>query len=46
MLSQIRGFFATRDVLEVQTPLLGSRTVTDPDVEGATVFKIREADGN
>ena len=37
ILTQIRDFFATRDVLEVQTPLLGSNTVTDPDVEGIAV---------
>jgi lysyl-tRNA synthetase class 2 len=37
ILTQIRDFFATRDVLEVQTPLLGTHTVTDPDVEGIAV---------
>jgi lysyl-tRNA synthetase class 2 len=33
LLAQVRGFFADRDVLEVQTPLLGRHTVTDPNLE-------------
>ena len=33
----MRAFFAERDILEVQTPLLGVATVTDPDVEAITV---------
>ena len=33
LLAQVRGFFTDRDVLEVQTPLLGRRTVTDPNLE-------------
>jgi elongation factor P--(R)-beta-lysine ligase len=37
LLAQIRGFFAQRAVLEVQTPLLGMHAVTDPDVEGVQV---------
>ncbi len=37
LLAQIRGFFSQRGVLEVQTPLLGRSTVTDPDVEGIAV---------
>ena len=37
ILTQIREFFSARDVLEVQTPLLGTHTVTDPDVEGIVV---------
>lgn len=44
ILKQIRDFFAARDVLEVETPLLCSRSVTDPFiqsipvmVEGATI---------
>lgn len=31
-LHQVRQFFAARDVLEVQTPLLGSHGVTDPEL--------------
>ena len=37
IIAQIRDFFAARDVCEVQTPLLGKATVTDPDVEGLVV---------
>lgn len=37
ILAQIRNFFAARDVVEVQTPLLGASTVTDPDVESVAV---------
>jgi len=37
MFSAIREFFAVRDVLEVHVPLLGSHTVTDPDVEAIGV---------
>ena len=37
MFAQIRDFFAQRDVLEVHVPLLGSHTVTDPDVEAIGV---------
>ena len=33
MLSRIRGFFAQREVLEVETPLLGSSFGTDPSIE-------------
>ena len=33
----IRGFFAARDVVEVQTPVLAPATVTDPDVESIAV---------
>ena len=36
-LEAIRGFFATRDVVEVQTPVLAPATVTDPDVESIAV---------
>lgn len=32
MLATVRRFFAERDVLEVQTPALGQRTVTDPAI--------------
>ena len=37
VLTQLREFFAARQVLEVQTPLLGCSTVTDPDVESISV---------
>ncbi|XOV83623.1 MAG: EF-P lysine aminoacylase GenX [bacterium] len=37
MLTQIREFFLQREVLEVQVPVLGSHTVTDPDVEAIAV---------
>jgi len=33
MLAELRAFFAARDVLEVQTPVLGRHTVTDPAIE-------------
>ena len=36
-LAAIRAFFAARDVLEVQTPVLAAATVTDPDVESIAV---------
>lgn len=32
-LARMRAFFAERDVLEVQTPVLGAATVTDPHVD-------------
>ena len=32
LLARIRAFFAERDVLEVETPILGARTVTDPHI--------------
>ena len=37
MLARVRGFFAEREVIEVQTPVLGHYTVTDPDVEAIAV---------
>lgn len=40
MLAAVRGFFAVRDVLEVQTPLVGRHTATDPALDSA-----RLADG-
>ena len=33
MLAAVRHFFAERDVLEVQTPVLGQHTVTDPAID-------------
>ena len=33
MLAAVRRFFAQRDVLEVQTPVLGRGTVTDPAID-------------
>jgi lysyl-tRNA synthetase class 2 len=36
MLAKIRQFFAARDVLEVETPLLGRYSVTDPHMEVIT----------
>lgn len=32
LLNELRAFFAARDILEVETPLLGRATVTDPNV--------------
>lgn len=37
---EVRGFFAERGVLEVQTPVLGSHTVTDPAIDS-----VQSADG-
>jgi lysyl-tRNA synthetase class 2 len=37
LLARIRGFFAERDVLEVETPLLARRTVTDPHIDSFPV---------
>ena len=37
LLQRLREFFARRQVLEVQTPLLAPNTVTDPDVESVAV---------
>jgi lysyl-tRNA synthetase class 2 len=37
LLGRIRGFFANRDILEVETPLLCSRGVTDPSIEPMVV---------
>lgn len=33
LLAEIRAFFAARDVLEVQTPVVGRRTVIDPALD-------------
>ena len=40
MLAAVRRFFAARDVLEVQTPLVGRHTATDPAIDS-----VRVADG-
>lgn len=40
MLAAVRGFFAARDVLEVQTPLVGRHTTTDP-----AIASVRLAEG-
>ena len=37
LLTQTRGFFAQRDVLEVQTPVLAQHSVTEPDVQSIQV---------
>ncbi|MEH6582184.1 MAG: EF-P lysine aminoacylase EpmA [Halioglobus sp.] len=33
LLADIRGFFSSRDILEVETPLLCTRGITDPAIE-------------
>jgi len=40
-LGAIRSFFVTRDVLEVQTPLLGRHGVTDPEIAAYAVLPAR-----
>lgn len=37
LLAELRAFFAARDVLEVDLPLLGHAPVTDPQIEALTV---------
>ncbi|MFT3741743.1 MAG: elongation factor P--(R)-beta-lysine ligase [Gammaproteobacteria bacterium] len=37
ILRQIRNFFAERDVLEVETPLMGTSSATDPHLASLTV---------
>ena len=39
MLQTIRAFFAERDVLEIETPLLASSAVTDPHVDSMEVMQ-------
>jgi lysyl-tRNA synthetase class 2 len=36
MLARARGFFAARDVLEVETPILSAGAVSDPQIESLT----------
>lgn len=36
--AKIRAFFAERNILEVETPLLCQHTVTDPNIESFAVF--------
>ena len=38
ILSQIRGFFAARNVMEVETPLLCHTSVTDPFIQSIPAF--------
>jgi lysyl-tRNA synthetase class 2 len=38
LLDQTREFFAVRNVLEVETPLLGRHSVTDPNIESFEVM--------
>lgn len=42
LIGRIRAFFADRDVLEVETPVLGARGVTDTAIEG---FRVESAEG-
>lgn len=37
LLEELRGFFASKNVLEVQVPVLSSHTVTDPEVNSIGV---------
>ena len=37
LLARIRAFFASRDILEVETPLLGGAGITDPSIEPLVV---------
>ena len=41
-LIKVRQFFAERGVLEVQTPLLGAATVTDPEIQAFSVTEAPE----
>jgi lysyl-tRNA synthetase class 2 len=44
ILAAIRKFFAIRDVLEVETPLLGGTTATDPHLESIRVKQVFSSD--
>ena len=37
LLAKARAFFAQRDVIEVQTPVLAKHSVTEPDVQSIQV---------
>ncbi len=43
MLQAVRAFFAARDVLEIETPLLASAAVTDPHLDSMRVHSGEEA---
>lgn len=44
-LAWVRGFFAQRGVLEVETPVLGRHGVTDPNLDGMSANTTAVADG-
>ena len=44
-LNWVRGFFARREVLEVETPVMGRCTVTDPNIDSVPASATASADG-